>query len=128
MYLWGGAKDRQEDYIHCKMLLHHYKSRVHFMRTTSKEGSRQFSDESVDYVYIDGDHKTALTDLETWWPKLRTGGIIAVHDWMCPGEKDGGWARYIQPDVTKFSSSLDVDMWLIPEEMGLPWTIYAYKP
>jgi len=37
----------------------------------------------VDLLYVDGDHhhKAALADLETWWPMVRSGGLIMCHDY-----------------------------------------------
>jgi predicted O-methyltransferase YrrM len=49
---------------------------------TSLEASRWFSDGSLDFVYIDGNHALhyVLEDLEAWTPKVRRGGIVAGHD------------------------------------------------
>lgn len=39
----------------------------------------QFSDASVDAVWLDGDHSWCgmLASLERWWPKVREGGVLA---------------------------------------------------
>lgn len=44
--------------------------------------SRVFSDNSLDFVYIDACHeyKSALADINAWAPKVKTGGIVAGHD------------------------------------------------
>lgn len=41
-----------------------------------------YADESLDFVFIDGDHRMehVLADLQAWWPKLIPGGIMAGHD------------------------------------------------
>lgn len=43
-----------------------------------------FGDESVDVVFIDGDHHydAVLADISAWWPKLRVGGFMAGDDFM----------------------------------------------
>jgi predicted O-methyltransferase YrrM len=53
------------------------------MRTTSEEASSHFEDESLDFVYIDGDHTyNAVTlDLEKWYPKVKKGGLFYGHDY-----------------------------------------------
>ncbi len=49
----------------------------------SADGAKLFADGSVNFCFIDADHTCAgLTrDIDAWWPKIRTGGIIAGHDW-----------------------------------------------
>jgi predicted O-methyltransferase YrrM len=39
---------------------------------------------AVDMVYIDGDHRyeAVKVDILTWIPKVKTGGIIAFHDYI----------------------------------------------
>ncbi len=40
-------------------------------------------DRSLDYLFIDGDHRTRwiLTDYHYWEPLVRIGGRVAFHDW-----------------------------------------------
>lgn len=40
----------------------------------------------LDFVFIDADHAEAavLADLKAWVPKVRTGGIVAGHDFNLP--------------------------------------------
>jgi hypothetical protein len=56
---------------------------VTFHRKTSLEGAKDFEDGSLDYVYIDGDHEFdgIMLDLIVWSPKVKTGGIVAGHDY-----------------------------------------------
>lgn len=55
----------------------------------SVDAAQSFDDESVDVVYLDGDHSlTAVrADIRAWMPKLRPGGWLAGHDyyWEFPG-------------------------------------------
>ena len=55
---------------------------VTFMRMTSLEASQQVEDGSLDFVYIDGDHRfdAVMMDIILWAPKVRKGGIVAGHD------------------------------------------------
>lgn len=41
-----------------------------------------FEDESIDFMFIDGDHSTeaVLRDIEIWLPKVKKGGILAGDD------------------------------------------------
>ena len=45
--------------------------------------SKLYKDQSVDFVFIDGDHRYEMVfkDIEAWFPKVKIGGIIAGHDY-----------------------------------------------
>lgn len=60
-----------------------YKARVHLVRELSTVGARDFKDESLDFVYLDGNHRYeyVVADLAAWHPKLRVGGIMCGHDY-----------------------------------------------
>jgi hypothetical protein len=64
--------------------------RAPMMRQTSVEASMNFSPDSVDFVYIDGDHSLEgiYTDLKAWIQKVKVGGILAGHDYK-DGPKSG---------------------------------------
>lgn len=53
------------------------------LKMESLAGSRMFPDEFFDFIYIDAGHglKQIHGDLRNWWPKLKTGGIFAGHDY-----------------------------------------------
>lgn len=56
---------------------------VSFSRGKSLDALEFVRDESVDLIYVDGDHRyeAVLADIQGWKPKLRKGGIMAGHDW-----------------------------------------------
>jgi len=53
------------------------------MRMTSLEASQQVENGSLDFVYIDGDHRfdSVMMDIILWAPKVRKSGIVAGHDY-----------------------------------------------
>lgn len=53
------------------------------IRGLSKEVSEQFQDESLDVVFIDATHTypAVKQDIQLWLPKVKTGGILAGHDY-----------------------------------------------
>jgi predicted O-methyltransferase YrrM len=53
------------------------------LRTTSVDAAAQFEDDSIDWVFIDGDHRFSAVraDLGAWWPKVRSGGLVTGHDY-----------------------------------------------
>ena len=61
-----------------------YEDRGIMIRTTSKEASNLFPDESLDWIYIDANHAYDYVkeDLQLWWPKLKKGGLFSGHDYM----------------------------------------------
>lgn len=54
------------------------------VRKDSIEASKDFEDESLDFVYIDADHsyEGCLTDITAWYPKVKPGGVISGHDFV----------------------------------------------
>lgn len=61
-------------------LLENYTKTV--LRMPSLEAAQQVEDESLDFVYIDGDHRfdAVMMDILLWAPKVRAGGIVSGHD------------------------------------------------
>lgn len=53
------------------------------LQMTSVEASKRFADKSVDFVFLDGDHRYPFVkeDISVWLPKIRPGGCIAGHDY-----------------------------------------------
>ena len=51
-------------------------------KMSSSQYASLLEDESVDFVYIDGNHQytSVKEDLETWYKKIKIGGIISGHD------------------------------------------------
>jgi hypothetical protein len=66
---------------------------IHPMRESSTDAARMFKHGSLDFVFIDADHRYAgiSTDIAAWRGKVKSGGILAGHDY---GGKS--W-----PDVTR---------------------------
>jgi hypothetical protein len=65
-------------------LLSKYGDRSEIIRDFSHNASKKFEDESIDFIYIDGSHKKedVTLDLESWYPKLKIGGLCAGHDYL----------------------------------------------
>jgi len=49
----------------------------------STQAWRRFSDESIDLLFVDGDHSFdgCLSDLRNWYPKVKPNGVILGHDY-----------------------------------------------
>lgn len=59
------------------------------MQSDTAEASQLFPDGSVDVAFLDADHSRAgfERDVEAWWPKIRSGGLLCGHDYN-PGFPD----------------------------------------
>lgn len=64
--------ERLSKYPNCKII-----------RKTSMEALNDFPDESLDFVYIDGNHQFAYVaqDIYHWARKVKKGGFICGHDY-----------------------------------------------
>lgn len=82
---WDGTRvteERQAETMRrCKERLAKYPN-VEFVYKTSVEFGESLEDESIDFVFIDGDHsyEATLKDIQTYWPKVKKGGVFAGHD------------------------------------------------
>jgi hypothetical protein len=58
-------------------------NRCQFLIGDSFEVSKGIEDNTVDIIYIDGDHSYngIKRDFEAWMPKVRVGGIVSGHDY-----------------------------------------------
>lgn len=56
--------------------------RVEFLRTFSSEAAPKFADESLDCIYLDGNHtyRFVYQDLCLWYPKMRPGALVCGDD------------------------------------------------
>ena len=77
------AQGADEAYEHCKKITAPYGERCEMVKAYSPSAAESFEDESLDFVYIDAlhDYESVLADIKGWFPKVRTGGIIAGHDY-----------------------------------------------
>jgi predicted O-methyltransferase YrrM len=79
----------KEVYNECANRLRAYGNRSKIIIKKSIDAAKDFADDSLDFVYIDGDHsyEACLADLNVWTPKVKIGGIVSGHDY-----KNGGKA------------------------------------
>lgn len=54
------------------------------IRKFSQDATKDFTDNSLDFVYIDGNHSflNIANDIIEWTKKVRVGGIISGHDYV----------------------------------------------
>lgn len=64
--------------------IHKFQDRGLPLVMTSEQASNLFADNSLDFVYIDGNHqyKYVKQDLELWYPKVKKGGYLMGDDYL----------------------------------------------
>lgn len=100
-----GSTTREEDFADCQKRLAVHADRVTYLRQMSIRAVESFADRSLDFVYLDGDHRSEQfnCDLRSWFPKVKPEGILAGHDFTSPGAENGGWGAHIQPILIPFA-------------------------
>jgi len=84
------------------------------IRALSVDASKQFDDESLDVVFIDMGHEyeEVREDIEVWYPKVKTGGYIAGHDFSFPGVSKAVHEKFSGVHIKRG----DGDCWIIKKE------------
>lgn len=98
--------------------------RIH--RMESANAASTFADDSLDYVYLDANHRfdAVSVDLRLWYPKLRTGGIMAGHDFLDGELPEGSFG--VASAVREFVRSINVGLRVTSEPAWPSW--YFQKP
>lgn len=107
---WCGDMNTPEVFEGCKYNFEKYKN-INMIRKWSKDAAELFEDNSLDFVYIDGDHRPEFVkeDIELWWPKIKKGGIIAGHDYGRGIEEDFDFTGLTEV-VDKFAQSINQEI------------------
>lgn len=71
----------------------HYASFSNLRRMTFAEARPAFAEESIDILHIDGRHsyEDVTADFESWFPTVRPGGIVLLHDVCATLPEFGVW-------------------------------------
>jgi len=82
---WHAAPQEEMDGIY-EEVVKDFDSRdeVEIIRKFSADAVSGIEDNSLDWIYIDGNHSYEFVkqDLELWWPKLKHGGCICGDDYQ----------------------------------------------
>lgn len=92
-------------YLETMQSLRGFEDRGIMIRALSEQAVDLFEDESLDFVYIDGNHAYDYVkqDIELWYPKVKKGGIVSGHDyilWFGDGTKKG-WYQDSNWDINQ---------------------------
>lgn len=82
------------------------------VRKFSVEAATEVPDASLDLAYVDGNHvfNAVLNDLNAWAPKVRSGGLLAGHDFREFPNKP-----FVQviPAVKAYTQAHGIDPWFV---------------
>jgi len=69
---------------------------------------KDFRDDSLDFVYIDGNHEFQQTvnDIAEWHKKVKVGGIVAGHDYIL--RNDPGYLMHVPMAVEGYCKSYNI--------------------
>lgn len=79
----------------------------------SEDAIKDFEDDSLDFVYIDGNHELpyVLWDIIWWSKKVRSGGIVAGHDYYETVTKDS--RCHVIPAVMAYTRAYKIVPWFV---------------
>jgi GR25 family glycosyltransferase involved in LPS biosynthesis len=118
---WKGGPDHQDrDDLHTlyETFIENMKSLENYyipMRMTSIEASQKFEDKSLDFVFIDASHEyeDVKNDIIAWLPKVKTGGIIAGHDYYVDSyDYFPGVKQAVGETLGKYELNFDENCWI----------------
>ena len=107
--IYNVAKDRLTSYD-CTLI-----------RKKSMDALEDFEDESLDFVYIDGNHriKYIVEDIYEWYRKIKPGGCIAGHDYeLLMNHPYGLMTCHVKTAVDMMIGIYDVDFYILGTNYG----------
>lgn len=98
---YEAAKTRLAKYPNCTII-----------RGYSLVEIKRFSDDSLDFVYIDGNHsfQNCTNDICEWTRKVRPGGIISGHDFTLYRKEA---EIHVKQVVSAYTRSYDIHPWFV---------------
>ena len=114
-----GQRRLDSQYQQAKGILAAYDCTI--VRKTSMEAVEDFANESLDFVYIDGNHhfKYVAEDICEWSKKVRPGGVISGHDYFFPKATTplGVWESlgtcHVKYVVDAYTLAYDIRNWYL---------------
>ena len=87
---------------------------ANFIQDFSMRAVRSFADNSLDFVYIDGNHNLpyVMNDIIQWHKKVRVGGIVAGHDYV-RGHKDRPTILRVVEAVNWYTELKPIPIWFL---------------
>lgn len=99
-----------------------FKGKSVIIKGITSEVANQIEDNSCGLIYLDGDHsyEGVKKDVEVYWSKLVSGGILATHDWNDPNY---GTKKFFE----EFAAENGLEIHYLPEDKGEDAGAYILK-
>lgn len=113
------VQDRQDFlYGHTGRVLAPY-PKAKIIRKTSMDALEDFKDESLDFVFIDGDHsfRYFAEDICEWPRKVRKGGLVSGHDYFNTAPHATNLVCHVEAVVNTYTKLFNIDNWFIFGEL-----------
>lgn len=109
---WDRNKTRQRAFDSALETLGRYPG-ANLIKGESVPVSEEFEDGSLDFVFIDADHsyEAVKQDIEAWYPKVRSGGIVSGHDYFESPKKTVQVISAVNEFVKKHNLELQTTEW-----------------
>lgn len=120
---WRSYKDYEDSrgqkkldflYERTKRVLAPYKNCT-IVRKTSMKAALDFADESLDFVYIDGNHqfKYVAEDICEWSKKVKKGGVISGHDYIYTNPRTPAGICHVIYVVNAYTQAYKIPSWYL---------------
>jgi len=85
----------------------------HLIKKYSMDAVKDFSDRSLDFVYIDANHDVqhVINDVTEWSKKIKKGGIISGHDYFISGRKNS--RAHVVYALNAYTTAWKIRPWFI---------------
>lgn len=103
--IYESARKRLSGYDNCVLV-----------RKTSMEAVKDFKDNSLDFVYIDGHHgfKYVTEDIYEWSKKVKSGGIISGHDYALGRHKPNTpYVLQVKFVIDAYTKAFKIPKWYV---------------
>lgn len=92
------------------------RNRNHYLINDSVNSAVFFDDKSIDWIFIDGDHRLCGADIDAYLPKMKADGLITGHDYFC-------FYETIQQEIHKrfYIHEIHYSIWVRYIGLSKPW-------
>eukprot|EP00908_Phaeocystis_cordata_P008018 Transcript_18687.p1 GENE.Transcript_18687~~Transcript_18687.p1 ORF type:complete len:312 (+),score=79.95 Transcript_18687:94-1029(+) len=120
--VYGAGYDREQyDLRETKLRMARnpgFERRHRIVQNTTAAAAALFADGSLDWIYLDATHTyaEARQDLETWYTKVRPGGLVSGHDYQYVHQEMGdGYTFGVKDAVDEFAARRGIRVYLTTE-------------
>jgi len=108
----SNTQERMEGrFIRTCRRLRHFDAEI--IRKPSMEFVKEVPNRTLDFVYIDAMHEfdPVMLDLICWSDKVKSGGMVAGHDYSSPN-----WWNGVIPAVNAYTQAHNISKWYVTDE------------